>query len=251
MKKRPTGLEWEKFVESWYKNDHDGKVILAQAFGVTYETLKHWVSNNGATRKKVEEPTMHISIPELLGSQPCVNLDFVCFDIETSNLQADFSITMTACIKPYGLPPIVFRADNYPEWTENRSNDKGIITDISAELRKHAIVIAHYGSKFDVPFLRAKMVKHHLDPLPPMFGIDTWRIAWNNFKVSSRRLANLSTFFDIGEKEPVEGALWMTAAYDGSKEAMDKIVSHNIRDVEILEKLACISFPYIKSIPRL
>ena len=95
------------------------------------------------------------------------------------------------------------------------------------------------------------MVKHNLEPLPPMFGIDTWRIAKNNFQVSSRRLQNLVRFFDVGAKGQVEGGLWMSAAYDGSREAMDEIVKHNIVDVEVLEKLACISFPYLKSIPKL
>jgi hypothetical protein len=84
-----------------------------------------------------------------------------------------------------------------------------------------------------------------------MFGIDTWQIAKKNFKVSTRRLKGLGEFFDIGEKDPVEGNLWMEAAYNGSREAMDRIVAHNIRDVELLERLACISFPYLKSIPRL
>lgn len=43
----------------------------------------------------------------------------------------------------------------------------------------------------------------------------------------------------------------MEAAYSGSKEAMDKIVAHNIQDCILLEKLACLTFPFIKSIPRL
>jgi histidinol phosphatase-like enzyme len=84
-----------------------------------------------------------------------------------------------------------------------------------------------------------------------MFAVDSWRIARDNFQVSSRRLKNLAEFFEIGNKEGVEGGLWMAAAYDGSKEAMDKIVEHNVIDVEVLEKLACLSFPYLKFIRRL
>ncbi len=249
-RKKPIGKEWEDFVKSWYELDHEGKVILAARYSVSYETCRHWLSDSGATRKQVE-PTMTVTIPELLKTRPAVNLDFVMFDIETSNLQADFSILMTACIKPYGLPPIVFRADNYPEWEKERANDYQITKAISDELRLHAIVVGHYSSKFDIRFFRAKLVKHSLPPLPPMFGIDTWRIAINNFAVTSRRLKNLSTFFNIGEKEAVEGNLWMEAAYNGSKEAMDKIVAHNIQDVIVLEKLAAITFPLTKSIPRL
>ncbi len=252
IKKKPEGKQWESFVDSWYNLDHDGKLALIIPLGVTYETAKHWISESGSTRKHVkEEPRMTVTVPELLAMRPSVNLDFVCFDIETSNLKADFSIFMVACIKLYEQEAIVFRVDNYPEWTVDRANDSKITRDIAKELRKHAIVIGHYSQRFDLPYFRAKMVKHGLEPLPPMFGIDTWRIAKNNFQVSSRRLQNLVRFFDIGEKGQVDGALWMDAAYNGSKEALDEIVTHCIKDVEVLEKLACISFPYLRSIPKL
>lgn len=251
-KKKPEGQAWENFVDKWYDMDHDGKVLLAGYYNVTYETAKHWISESGSTRKQERrEPRMTVTIPELLAMRPSVNLDFACFDIETSNLKADFSILLTACIKPYGQDAIVFRADNYPEWETERANDYQITKAIAEELRKHAIVVGHFSSGFDVPYLRAKMTKHGLEPLPQMFGIDSWRIAKNNFQVSSRRLKNLASYFDLGEKELVEGSLWMEAAYGGDKDAMDRIVEHNIRDVEILERLACISFPYLRSIPRL
>src|SRR3972149_5148560 len=248
-KRKPEGKAWDEFVDKWYEADHEHKVYLAADLGVTIDTAKHWVSDSGAARKP-KDYRMKVTIPELLAARPSVNLDFVSVDIETSNLQADFSILMTACIKPYGQEAIVFRADDYPEWETNRANDYQITKAIAQEIRKHAIIITHYGQYFDVPFLRAKMQKHGLDPLPQMFAIDTWQIARKNFKVSSRRLKNLGEYFDLGEKENVEGRLWMAAAYNGSKEALDKIVAHNIKDVEILEKLACISFPYLRSIPK-
>jgi uncharacterized protein YprB with RNaseH-like and TPR domain len=252
-RKKPEGSAWDKFVQEWQESDHDGKVELAKDFGVSYETCRHWVSDSGAGKKPApsKTPKMTVTIPELLAMRPSVELDFCSFDIETSNLNADFSIMLTACLKPYGKDTIVFRADNYPEWTKDRANDYRIVKAVAEELRKHAVIITHYGLYFDIPFMRAKMVKHNLEPLPQMFAIDTWAIAKKSYKVSSRRLKNLVSFFDVGEKEPVEGPLWMKAAYDGDKEAMDKIVEHNIRDVEVLERLACLSFPYLRSIPKL
>lgn len=253
IKKKPQGKELEDWCRNWDEIDHEGKLTLARLFGVTYDTAKHWRSEGGVpVQKRVKvNRRMTVTVPELLSMRPSVNLDFVCFDIETSNFDADFSLLLSACIKPYGQEPIVFRADDYPEWEKDRANDYRITKAIAEELRKHAIVIGHYSQKFDIPFLRAKMTKHGLEPLPQMFGIDSWRIAKNNFKVSSRRLENLANYFDLGEKEAVEGGLWMAAAYNGSREAMDAVVAHNIRDVEILEKLACISYPYLKSIPKL
>jgi len=252
QRKKPQGQDWDSFVEQWQNSDHDKKIELAAQYGTSYETAKHWVSEAGKGQKpKAQMPRMRVTIPELLAIRPSVNLDFACFDIETSNLQADFSILMTACIKPYGQDALVFRADDYPEWKTDRANDYKITKAVAEELRKHAIIVTHYGVYFDIPFLRAKMVKHELEPLPRMFVVDTWAIARKNFKMSNRRLKGLADFFEVGEKQPVEGGLWMEAAYNGSKEAMDRIVAHNIKDVEILEKLACISFPYLKSISAL
>jgi len=249
QRKRPVGSEWSKFVDAWGKADHDGKVLLAEKFKVSYDLAKHWISD---FRAEVPETSSgRYSLEELLSNRSATQLDFVSFDLETSNLQADFSVLLTASIKPFGKEAMVFRADSYPNWKKDRSNDKAIVVDIANELAKHAVIITHYGTRFDIPYFRAKMVKHGLPPLPQMFAVDSWRIARDNFQVSSRRLKNLAEFFEIGNKEGVEGGLWMAAAYDGSKEAMDKIVEHNVIDVEVLEKLACLSFPYLKFIRRL
>lgn len=247
---KPEGEAWDALVEEYYDADHDGKIAIAERLEVHPDTLKHWISDAGATRKP-KEYRMKVPVPELLAAQPSVDLDFVSFDIETSNLNADFSVLLTSAIKPWGKEAIIFRADDYPTWKDDRANDFQITKDTAEELRKHAIVITHYGQYFDIPFLRAKMQKHGLEPLPQKFAIDTWQVARKNFKVSSRRLKNLGDYFELGHKEGVEGPLWMDAAYNGSREAMDKIVEHNRIDVEVLEKLAAISFNFLRSIPKL
>lgn len=252
-RKQPAGKAWDEFVAKWYCKDHEGKVALAKEYGVTFGTAKHWVSDSGATqipdrRATYEKP---ITVEDIMSKENAVNMDFVFFDLETSGFDADWDILLTAAIKPFGHAPVTFRADDYPTWLTERANDKQMTIDIANELRKHAIVVAHYGSKFDVPFLRAKMYKHDLPILPPMFGIDTWRVAWNNFKMSNRRLGTLAMFANVDEKENVDGTRWMRAAFNGEKEAMDKIMEHNILDVEILEKVSCMVFPFLKSIPRL
>ena len=251
-RRKPEGTELERWCRSWDEADHEGKMRLAQESDVSYDTAKHWRSEStDVVPRKEAEPKMQVTVEQLLNRKSAINLDFVSFDIESSNLTADYSILLSAVIKPFGQEPIVFRADDYQTWVTDRANDKELTQAIAEELRKHAIVITHYGMYFDIPYFRAKMEHHGLEPLPQMFAIDSWRIAYKNFKVSSRRLKNLATYFDLGEKSNVEGELWMDAAYNGSKEAMDEIVEHNIQDCVVLEKLAAVSFPYLKSIPRM
>ena len=254
LKRKPAGTEFADFCRQWDDVDHNGKIMLANQYGVTYDTARHWrVGGEVPTRKRTaNEPRMTITAQELLEMRPAVALDFVMFDLETSGFDADWDIILCGSIKPYGKEPVTFRADEYPEWETSRADDKKITIDIANELRKHAIVVGHYSEKFDTMFLRAKMFRHGIEPLPQMFGIDTWRIALKNFKVSSRRQRSLSMFAQLRpEKDEPEGDRWMRAAFNGEREAMDKIVEHNIIDVRELEKLACISFPYLRSIPKL
>lgn len=263
-RKKPTGEEYQQFRRVWESSDHDAKLLAAKYHEVTYDTAKHWYSEGDTTptepivtttKDSTEEG--HLSLEEtgledLITTEPAIQLDFVTFDIETTNLTADFSVILCACIKPFGGEPIVFRADEYnPNWAEERSNDEAITRAIAEELARHAIVITHYGSRFDIPYLRAKMVKHRCMPLPPMFGIDTFSIAKANFKVSSRRLANLARYFGLGEKHGVEGGLWVKAGMDGDIDALDEIVAHNILDCELLEKLCALGYPYLKSIRKM
>ena len=254
LRKKPIGEDLKKFCVLWDEGSHEEKIQLAEQYGTSYDVAKHWRSDSAvecpAIKKDTERP-LRMTVDDLLAMKPAINLDFVSFDIETSNLKADFSVLLTAVIKPFGCDPIIFRADDYKGWAKDRANDVAITIDIANELRKHAIVITHYGTRFDVPFLRAKMVHHGLEPLPMMFAIDTWKIARDNFQVSSRRLKNLGTYFSLGEKEAVDGGLWMQAAYNGDRASMDAIVAHNVRDCEVLEKLGAVSFPFLRSIPKL
>jgi len=262
-RKKPYGQEFIDWCRSWDDADHAGKVKLCEDCGVSYEVGRHWRSDCVLPKKeKPEKPEPEdkgidtaarsaSAMSEILGMQPKIELDFVSFDIETSNLTADFSIMLTACIKPFGKESMVFRGDIYPDWHTNRVNDQPLCEAVALELAKHAVVITHYGTGFDLPYIRTKMMKYGLPPLPVMFGVDTYSIAKANFRLSRKRLQTMAEYLNLGKKEGVEGNLWLEAAMSGSKEAMDSIVEHNILDVEILEKLAAISFPYMRSMRRI
>jgi len=253
---KPRGEELKKFIALWNVNNHVGKLALCDKYSIKYDTARHWVCA-GVEAELEEAPVEDASLEmpefgrEILAMKSAVNLDFVTFDIETTNLTADFSIMLCACIKPFGGMPVVFRGDDYPAWVTKKSDDSGIITDVANELRKHAIIVTHYGSGFDVPYMQAKMIKYGLPALPPMFGVDTYRIAKSNMRVASRRLQSLCNYLEIGVKSPVEGNLWLKAAMEGRREDIDAIVEHNIVDCEVLERLASVLFPYLRSIKRL
>ena len=72
------------------------------------------------------------------------------FDLETSGLYANFGIILCCCVKEYGHRGITtIRADQFPNWTKDRTNQLLITTRIVNELRQYDILVAHNGQHFD------------------------------------------------------------------------------------------------------
>jgi hypothetical protein len=63
-----------------------------------------------------------------------------CFDLQTTNLSADFGVVLCAVVKPSHGRPRVFRADRLNRrWASCRSEDSAIIGAIVAELDQYDI----------------------------------------------------------------------------------------------------------------
>ena len=107
-----------------------------------------------------------------------------------------------------------------------------------------------HNTGFDLPYLKAKMVRYGIELPRPLYMMDTYWIAKSNLKVSRRRLESLAEYFFGEGKSKVNGETWMEAAMNGDSVALDKIVQHNITDCILLEKLASALFPFVKSMRR-
>ncbi len=71
LKKKPTGKQWQEFVDQWYNLDHEGKVKLCFDNGVSYETGRHWLSDSGDARPiTTNKEPVHIFSP--YGDKPNV-----------------------------------------------------------------------------------------------------------------------------------------------------------------------------------
>jgi uncharacterized protein YprB with RNaseH-like and TPR domain len=162
------------------------------------------------------------------------------FDLECSNLNADFGIILCCSIKTYGKDKITtFRADRYPEWKKDRTNDIPIMRDVLASLDDFDILIAHNGQYFDKGWVNAKAIKYRMNPrIAHKKFIDPCQIARRKLKIHSNSLRSLISFLGIKEqKTEVNQELWMRATLNGDKKAMDYIVDHCEKDVLALEEV--------------
>lgn len=161
------------------------------------------------------------------------------WDIETTNLSADFAFILCASVKPWGKPPVVFRIDQYENYEKDRSDDSALVTDLANELKKYTIAIGYNTQRFDVPFLYSRMLYHGMDirPLASIKHLDLiWAVRYR-MRLRSASLAVASEHMMTGDKKtPLIGRIWAKAAA-GNKEALDDIVKHNVQDVKVLEQM--------------
>ena len=161
------------------------------------------------------------------------------FDLETTNLNADFGVVLCGVIKPAGGESKVFRGDKISptKWKNKRSDDSETVKAIVDELCKYDIWIAHNGDRFDVPYLRTRLAKWKLPPLPTTKLLDPVYLARNKLKMSYNSLEKIAEFLGVCSKTEVSSDMWLRASLDGDIQAMNYIVTHCLEDVITLEKV--------------
>lgn len=159
------------------------------------------------------------------------------FDIESSNLKADYGILLTYAIKELDK-------DEYLQTTITAKDlrgdgDKRIVLACVNHLKDFDRIVTFYGKFFDMPFLRTRAIAHGIEF--PEYGQikhdDLWFLVRAKFKLSSNRLENASRVL-LGKtsKTRLDGPLWIKAMM-GDPKALDYIAEHNRFDVLDLESL--------------
>lgn len=162
------------------------------------------------------------------------------FDLECTSLNADFGVVLCGVVKPAYRKPIVFRADQLNKnWSKGRSDDSAVVAAIAEELSQYDILIAHNGARFDLPFLRTRLAKWGLPPFPNTIKlVDPVWLARNKLKLSYNSLERVAEATGVPiKKTPVTGDHWLAASLDGSREAMNYIVDHCVKDCLVLEQV--------------
>lgn len=161
----------------------------------------------------------------------------VLFDIEASNLKANYGIILSFGWKFLGEKKVhcVAITDFKEAYAKKRTNDFHVVMKAKEVLESADVHIAHYGKKFDVPVINSRLLYHGQAPLPKIPMVDTWRIAKDHLQLNSNRLDVLAAFLGVKEKKtPLSGPIWIDAMA-GDQKAIRYVVDHNIQDVKVLE----------------
>lgn len=163
------------------------------------------------------------------------NKSFAMFDLETTQLDADFGRILCGCIKPLDGEILTFAA---------RTDDSKIVKKIRDELAKYDYIATWYGTGFDLPFLRTRLLVHNQEKLTPMRHTDMYYTARHNFKFASNRQSMVMlSLAGHAYRTPVIGRVWNDAGV-GDKRALNTIVEHCQEDLKDLETLFKLLVPF-------
>lgn len=172
------------------------------------------------------------------------------FDLETSALEGDIGIVLCACFKSSVDGRITaLRIDQTSKsWAKgDRSDDKALVQGIAARLATHDVLVAHNGTRFDLPFLRTRLARWGLPKLPDQKIIDPLSIFWRKMRLKSNRLGNIADILGIKDrKTPLDLSVWADAIQTGNPAALDLIVRHCVADVKVLAAVLEHVKPYVK-----
>jgi hypothetical protein len=162
----------------------------------------------------------------------------VLFDIEATNLNADFGRCLCVAWKLLGSPKVncVSVLDDMRRLRRDPTDDKHVVERAAAVLADADVWVTWYGQRFDVPFLQSRLIYHGLAPLPPVPHVDGWRIAKDKMHIHSNRLASVSAFLGLDEKTPLKPPIWVSATA-GNPKAIRYVIEHCLQDVRVLDEV--------------
>jgi uncharacterized protein YprB with RNaseH-like and TPR domain len=159
------------------------------------------------------------------------------FDIETSNLAANFGIMYCYCIKEHGTDKIY--SSIIDEKRIHKDLDKQVVKQCIKDIQKFDKLITFYGTRFDIPFLRTRALYWGLDfpEFGQLYHNDLYYTIKYKCRLHSNRLENACrTILGRTDKTHLDPIAWIRAL-QGDKKSLSYIHQHCVYDVQDLEKL--------------
>lgn len=172
-------------------------------------------------------------------------------DLETTDLDADRAAILCASYessKEPGKVRTIRQDETNPRWRKgHRGDDRELVKQVCKLVREHDVIVAHNGSRFDIPMLRTRALRWGLRPLQEVKLVDPCSIAWRKFKLRSNSLGRIADYVGIKDKKtPLDMSVWADVMLNGSKTGMNKIVKHCEADIKVLSGVLNFVKPFIR-----
>ena len=137
---------------------------------------------------------------------------------------------------------------DYPNFKQDIHDDFFVIKDFRDILEQADAYVGHYADNFDLPMLNARILRHGLDPLPKIIGLDTCKIARKYFRLNSNKLDYLAKYLGLKGKIHNSSGLWREC-FEGNRQALKDMIKYNRQDVKVLEDVFIKLIPFVKNHP--
>lgn len=134
---------------------------------------------------------------------------------------------------------------NVLRWSRDQ-DDRHLLAAFLSIASEADELVAHFGDRFDLPWIRTRALLLRLDPLPFFKTIDTKAWASKNFYFNSNKLDYLSSVLGHGRKLETDFGLWKRVLIDNDKKSLDYMCKYCGVDVIKLEKVYHDFAPLIK-----
>jgi len=172
------------------------------------------------------------------------------WDIEAASLEAEWGRVFCVGYKFLGdRKPTIISCLDAPNYEDDPGSDRYVLEEFSKVYNEAHITVAHYGKKYDLPYVQTRLLFHGLPVLPPTPLVDTWRCARDNLRLKSNRLANIVDFLDVTRKTPLRPSVWRAAAA-GHKPSLRYIEDHCRADIEALAETYVLLRPLMTRHPN-
>jgi len=173
------------------------------------------------------------------------------FDIEATNLNADFGRILCACFKEENGRVWTLSQRDWPKLLRDEPwNDSKLVEAILDKLSDFDVWCTYYGSKYDLPFVRTRMFGLK-NPKPVSgFHIDLYYRVKYGLRLSRSSLLRIQEHLNLTTKKtPVEAQAWCRASA-GDPRPYAQIEHHCRLDVRVLEEVYHATKKYIRAIKK-
>jgi len=132
-------------------------------------------------------------------------------------------------------------------------DEEEMLREISEQLNKADYIVHHYGDRFDLPWVRARLLKYKLPPLPKFTtynSVDTKKVAKKEFFLMSYRLDYIGQYLGLGNKIETGGFSLWNKVMNGDKTALKNMITYCGRDVELLRDVFQAMKPHVTRLPN-
>lgn len=178
-------------------------------------------------------------------------------DIESSGLKADFANAFCFGYMYHGekKATVISTLDVVKPCRTCRrvdtAQDDKLMKLVYNTITDADMVVSWYGKGFDWKFLNTRMLEAGLPPLPDLPHLDLFYTAKHNLALTSNRLANVQEFLRLKTaKTQLTKRVWRRAQA-GHVDALEYIIHHCQKDVEVLDQTYEKLKPYVRQHPRM